>query len=183
MKKDPRIKEILYSREEVENKIKELSEWVNKEYANTDELVIIGLLKGSIPFLSRLMMDVTVDMSIDFMTVSTYDGGVESSGNVKVVMDLKRDIKGKDVLIAEDIIDSGITLMQVKNQLAQRNPKSLKVLTLMDKPSGRKVKLQADKVGLKVPDKFLVGYGLDVKEKMRNLPYIAVFNKDKLKDI
>ncbi|MCP4337220.1 MAG: hypoxanthine phosphoribosyltransferase [Mycoplasma sp.] len=183
MKKDPRIEKVLYTREEVESKIKELADWVNEQYKDTDELVIIGLLKGSIPFLSRLMMDVTVDMSIDFMTVSTYDGGVNSSGNVKVVMDLKRDIEGKDILIAEDIIDSGITLKKVKEQLEKRNPKSLKILTLMDKPSGRAVKLHADKVGLKVPDAFLVGYGLDVKEKMRNIPYIGIFDKNKIDEV
>ncbi|NQZ29050.1 MAG: hypoxanthine phosphoribosyltransferase [Mycoplasmatales bacterium] len=180
---DSRIKEIIYTREEIETKIKELADWVNKEYKDSKDLVIIGLLKGSIPFLSKLMMDVTVDMSIDFMTVSSYGGSTESTGNVKIVMDLKKDISGKDILIAEDIIDSGITLKAVVENLSARNPKSLKIITLMDKPTGRKVDLHADKVGLIVPDKFLVGYGLDVKEKMRNLPVIAVFNQEKLDEI
>ncbi len=183
MKIDSRIKEVIYTKKEIEDKIAELSDWVNETYKDTNELVLIGLLKGSIPFLSRLMMGITVDMSIDFMTVSTYDGATESSGNVKIVMDLKRDIEGKDVLIAEDIIDSGKTLEKVKEQLLKRNPKSLKIITLMDKPSGRVVKLHADKVGLEVPDEFLVGYGLDVKEKMRNIPYIGIFDKEKLNDI
>ncbi|CAM9148155.1 hypoxanthine phosphoribosyltransferase [Mycoplasma todarodis] len=180
---DSRIKEIIYTREEIETKIKELADWVNEEYKDSKDLVIIGLLKGSVPFLSKLMMDVTVDMSIDFMTVSSYGGSTESTGNVKIVMDLKKDISGKDILIAEDIIDSGITLKAVMENLSARNPKSLKIITLMDKPTGRKVDLHADKVGLIVPDEFLVGYGLDVKEKMRNLPVIAVFNQEKLDEI
>ncbi|TCG10678.1 hypoxanthine phosphoribosyltransferase [Mycoplasma todarodis] len=180
---DSRIKEIIYTREEIETKIKELADWVNEEYKDSKDLVIIGLLKGSVPFLSKLMMDVTVDMSIDFMTVSSYGGSTSSTGNVKIVMDLKKDISGKDILIAEDIIDSGITLKAVMENLSARKPKSLKIITLMDKPTGRKVDLHADKVGLIVPDEFLVGYGLDVKEKMRNLPVIAVFNKEKLDEI
>ncbi len=180
---DSRIKEIIYTREEIETKIKELAGWVNEEYKDSKDFVIIGLLKGSVPFLSRLMMDVTVDMSIDFMTVSSYGGETSSTGNVKIVMDLKKDISGKDVLIAEDIIDSGITLKSVVENLSSRNPKSLKIITLMDKPTGRKVDLYADKVGLIVPDAFLVGYGLDVKEKMRNLPLIGVFDQDKLDEI
>ncbi len=180
---DSRIKEIIYTREEIETKIKELANWVNEEYKDSKDLVIIGLLKGSVPFLSKLMMDVTVDMSIDFMTVSSYGGSTESTGNVKIVMDLKKDISGKDILIAEDIIDSGITLKAVVENLSSRHPKSLKIITLMDKPTGRKVDLHADKVGLIVPDEFLVGYGLDVKEKMRNLPVIAVFNQEKLDEI
>ncbi len=180
---DSRIKEIIYTREEIETKIKELADWVNEEYKDSKDLVIIGLLKGSVPFLSKLMMDVTVDMSIDFMTVSSYGGSTESTGNVKIVMDLKKDISGKDILIAEDIIDSGITLKAVVENLSSRHPKSLKIITLMDKPTGRKVELEADKVGLIVPDEFLVGYGLDVKEKMRNLPVIAVFNQEKLDEI
>ncbi len=180
---DSRISKIIYTREEIEAKIKELAKWVNEEYKDSKDLVVIGLLKGSIPFLARLMMDVTIDMTLDFMTISTYGGKMGSSGNVKIVMDLKKDIAGKDVLIAEDIIDSGITLKAVMDNLSARNPNSLKIITLMDKPSGRKVNLYADKVGLVVPDEFLVGYGLDVKEKMRNLPIIAVFNKNKLDEI
>ncbi len=178
-----RLKKIIYTREEVLAKIKELADWVNEEYKNSKDLVIIGLLKGSIPFIAHLMMDIKVDMSIDFITASTYDGGTKSSGNVKMVMDLKKDIAGKDVLIAEDIIDSGITLQTVIDILKTRNPKSLKVITLMDKPSGRKVKLMADKVGLIVPDKFLVGWGLDVKEKMRNLDVIAEFDCKKIDEV
>ncbi|CAM9093551.1 hypoxanthine phosphoribosyltransferase [Mycoplasma marinum] len=180
---DSRIKEVIYTREEIENKIKELAGWVNEEYKDSKDLVVVGLLKGSVPFLSRLIMDVTVDLSIDFMTVSSYGGSTESTGNVKIVMDLKKDIKGKDILIAEDIIDSGITLKAVVDTLSSRNPNSLKIITLMDKPTGRKVDLHADKVGLIVPDAFLVGYGLDVKEKMRNLPVIAIFDQDKIDEV
>ncbi|MGP1451208.1 MAG: hypoxanthine phosphoribosyltransferase [Metamycoplasmataceae bacterium] len=177
----PLIKKIVFSQEEIEKATLDLSEWVNQTYKDSKDLIIVGLLKGSIPFLAQLIKNVTVDHSLDFMTTSSYQGATSSSGSVKIIMDLAQDIKNKDILIVEDIIDSGITLSKIKNLLLTRKPKSLKILTLMDKPTGRKIELVPDKFGLLAPDEFLVGFGLDYDEKMRNLPYIGVFDIEKVK--
>ncbi|UUD35748.1 hypoxanthine phosphoribosyltransferase [Mycoplasmopsis caviae] len=178
---DYRIKKVLYTQEELEARIKELALWVNEEYKNSDSLILIGLLKGSIPFLAQLIKDIKVDHTLDFMTASSYAGGGSSSGSVKIIMDLAQDIKDKDILIVEDIIDSGITLEKIKEILISRKPKSFKILTLLDKPHNRKVKLDADKSGFVVPNEFLVGFGLDYDEKMRNIPYIGIFDQKYLK--
>jgi hypoxanthine phosphoribosyltransferase len=138
---------------------------------------LIGLLKGSVPFLAQLIKTIETEHMLDFMTISSYGGGVSNSGNIKIIMDLITDIKNKDVLIVEDIIDSGRSLEKIKENLILRNPKSLKIVTLLDKPSNRKADIEADISGFIVPDEFLVGFGLDVKEKMRNVPFIGVFNK------
>lgn len=180
---DYRIKKILFSREEIENKCKELAQWVNETYANSETVILIGLLKGSVPFLAQLIKDVTIDVTLDFMTVSSYAGGLKSGGNLKIVMDLKQDIKGKDVLIVEDIVDTGLTLKTIIEGLNLRHPKSLKTITLLDKPEGRKVDFHVDKYGFIAPHEFLVGFGLDVKEKMRNLPYIGIFDETKLEEV
>ncbi|RIV16902.1 hypoxanthine phosphoribosyltransferase [Mycoplasmopsis gallopavonis] len=177
MTKHPKIKEILFDQAFIESKIQNCAEWVNQTYQNSQDLVLIGLLKGSVPFLAQLIKSVTVDHTIDFMTASSYDGSHASSGSVKIIMDLAHDIEGKDVLIIEDIIDSGITLSKIKQILSARKPKSLKILTLMDKPFNRKVNLQADYFGFEVPDAFLVGFGLDYKEQLRNLPFIGIFDE------
>ncbi|WLP85627.1 hypoxanthine phosphoribosyltransferase [Mycoplasma seminis] len=173
----PMVKEVLFTQEFLENKIKACAQWVNKTYKDSNDLIIVGLLKGSIPFLAQLIKDVTVDHVLDFMTVSSYAGSHASSGSVKIIMDLANDIEGKDVLIVEDIIDSGITLKKVCAMLKERNPKSLRILTMMDKPYNRKVDLQADYYGFTAPDEFLVGFGLDYQEKLRNLPYIGIFDE------
>ncbi|WP_435128972.1 hypoxanthine phosphoribosyltransferase [Mycoplasma sp. 6243] len=177
MNKHPHIKEILYTQEFLDAEIKKCAEWINQTYQTSDNLVIVGLLKGSIPFLAQLIKDVEVDHSLDFITASSYAGGSQSKGSVKIIMDLAEDIFDKDVLIVEDIIDSGITLEKIQNLLLSRKPKSLRILTLLDKPFHRKNDLQADFSAIKVPDEFLVGFGLDYKEKLRNLPYIGIFDK------
>ncbi|MBD5423488.1 MAG: hypoxanthine phosphoribosyltransferase [Mycoplasma sp.] len=174
---DERFEEILFTQEQIETRIKELANWINETYKDSKDLILVGLLKGSIPFIAQLMKDIKINHSIDFIIASSYFGGVKSTGNAKIIMDLNTDIFGKDVLIIEDIIDSGITLSKVKEVLVARNPKSLRIMTLLDKPSRRITKIFADVYGFEVPDKFLAGFGLDVKEKLRNLPYIGVFNK------
>ncbi len=179
-KKDKRFTKILFSQKQIEKRIKELAKWVNKEYKNSKELVLVGLLKGSIPFLAQLIKDIDVEHSLDFIVASSYSGATTSSGNIKIIMDLASDIQNKDVLIVEDIIDSGITLDKVKTNLLSRKPKSLKIMTLLDKPARRKAAIKPDIIGFEVPDEFLAGFGLDVKEKMRNVPYIGIFNKDYL---
>lgn len=174
---DKRIKKVLFTREELEKRITELAQWVNNEYSDSKNLVIVGLMKGAIPFLAQLIKDVTVDHSLDFMIASSYEGEHGSSGNVKIIMDLAHPIHNKDVLIVEDIIDSGITLEKITGILKTRNPKSLKILTLLDKPYHRKANLKPDMYGFHCPDEFIVGFGLDYKEKMRNIPYIGVFDQ------
>ncbi|MGZ9413319.1 hypoxanthine phosphoribosyltransferase [Mycoplasma sp. 480] len=183
MEIDKRIKKVLYTREHLEKTIKELANWVNETYKESKDLVIIGLLKGSLPFLAQLIKDIKVDHIIDFMTLSSYAGGQQSTGSVKIIMDLAHDIVGKDVLITEDIIDSGITIEKVVELLKAKKPKSLRVLTLLNKPSGRQTNYNPDKFGIEVPNEFLVGFGLDVKEKMRNLPYIGVFDEKSFDDM
>ncbi|MBN3534752.1 hypoxanthine phosphoribosyltransferase [Mycoplasma procyoni] len=183
MEIDKRIKKVLYTREYLEKVIYDLAQWVNETYKDSKDLVIVGLLKGSIPFLAQLIKDVRVDHIIDFMTLSSYQGGQESTGSVKVIMDLAYDVQNKDVLIVEDIIDSGITIEKVANLLKTKNPKSVRVLTLLNKQTGRKTDFNADKYGIDVPDAFLVGFGLDVKEKLRNLPYIGIFDEEKFDEL
>lgn len=175
--RDKRITKVLFTQKQIEKRIKELSKWVNENYKNSNNLVLIGLLKGSIPFLAQLIKYINVDHILDFIVTSSYSGAMQSSGNIKIIMDLASNIENKDVLIVEDIIDSGITLEKVKNNLLSRNPSSLKIMTLLDKPSKRKADIKPDIFGFIVPDEFLVGFGLDVKEKLRNLPYIGIFDK------
>ncbi len=174
---DKRFTKILFTREQIESKIKELAKWVNENYKDSKDLILVGLLKGSIPFLAQLIKDVEVDHSLDFIVASSYSGGTASTGNIKIVMDLATDIKNKDVLVIEDIIDSGITLEKVMKNLVDRKPKSIKIMTLLDKPARRKANIKPDIYGFEVPDEFLAGFGLDVKEKLRNVPYIGIFNK------
>lgn len=175
--KDERFTKILFTQKQIEKRIKELAEWVNQNYKNSNNLVLVGLLKGSIPFLAQLIKNIEVDHTLDFIVASSYSGAMSSSGNIKIVMDLASDIQNKDVLIIEDIIDSGITLKKVCDNLKTRKPKSLRIMTLLDKPMKRKANISPDIVGFEVPDEFLAGFGLDVKEKMRNVPYIGIFNK------
>ncbi|WP_322941621.1 hypoxanthine phosphoribosyltransferase [Mycoplasmopsis cynos] len=181
MQKHKMVKEILYTQEFLEEKILECSKWVNETYKYADDLVLVALLKGSIPFLAQLIKTVEVDHSLDFIIASSYAGSHATSGSVKIIMDLAQDVQGKDVLIVEDIIDSGITLEKIKNILLSRKPKSLRILTLMDKPYHRKNDLKADYSGFEVEDKFLIGFGLDYNEKLRNLPYIGVMDEKYIK--
>ena len=181
--KDERFTKILLTQAEIEKRIIELSTWVDETYSDSKDLVLIGLLKGSVPFLAQLIKTIKTEHTLDFMTISSYGGEVSNSGNIKIIMDLITDIRNKDVLIVEDIIDSGRSLEKIKENLILRNPKSLKIVTLLDKPANRKSKIQADISGFVVPDEFLVGFGLDVKEKMRNIPFIGIFNKKYLEKL
>lgn len=180
---DKRIKKIVFSAEQIETRTAELAQWINQTYAKSKDLILVALLKGSISFLALLMKSITVDHAIDFIVTSSYSGQTKSSGNIKIVMDLYADIKGKDVLIVEDIVDSGITLQKIKENLLTRGPKSLQIMTLLDKPYKRKSALTVDISGFQAPDEFLVGFGLDVKEKLRNLPYIGVFDEKYLDEV
>lgn len=171
MNKD--IESVLVSEFQIEHIVHSLATQIQKDYANTD-FVMIGLLKGSISFMSDLMKCIDLNFSVDFMTVSSYGAGVESSGNVKIVRDLTSSIKDKEVLVVEDIIDSGNTLAFVCSYLVSKGAKRVRVVTMCDKPSRRKVEFAPDYKGITVPDKFIVGYGMDYAEKYRNLPYIGI---------
>ena len=174
MKND--IQEILLSEEKIAFKISELGKAISEDYAGK-KLLIIGVLKGSVIFVSDLVRNISIPCEIDFMSVSSYGESAESSGIVRILKDLDDSIEGKDVIIAEDIIDSGITLEYLVNFLKGRNAKSIEIATLLSKPARRKVDIDVKYIGYEVPDEFLVGYGLDYANKYRNLPYIGVLKR------
>lgn len=171
------IKETLISEEEIQQKINELGAILTEEYKDKFPLAI-GILKGAMPFMSDLMKRVDAYVELDFMDVSSYGNATVSSGEVKIVKDLNTSVEGRDILIIEDIIDSGRTLSYLVDLMKYRKANSIKIVTLLDKPTGRKVNLKADYIGFEVPDAFVVGYGLDYMEKYRNLPYIGVLKKE-----
>lgn len=171
------FEEVLISKEQLAAKVAELGAQISKDYEG-EELFLIGILKGSVPFMADLMRAITLDVEMDFMSVSSYGSGTKSSGVVRILKDLDSDIAGKNVLIVEDIIDSGLTLAYLKEYLAKRNPKSIKIVTMLSKPARRKADLEADYTGFVVDDKFIVGYGLDIDQKYRNLPYISWIKED-----
>ncbi|RKD33882.1 hypoxanthine phosphoribosyltransferase [Thermohalobacter berrensis] len=171
------IKEILISKEELENKIKDLGKRITEDYKGKD-LVLICVLKGAVMFMAELSKYIEVPLNMDFMAISSYGSSTKSSGVVKIIKDLDSSIEGKDVLIVEDIIDTGLTLNYLINNLKSRGVKSLKICTLLDKPDRRKVEVKVDYKGFTVPDEFVVGFGLDYNEKYRNLPHICVLKEE-----
>ena len=171
------IREVLLSKEELDSIVKELGRKITEDYKGKN-LFLITVLKGASVFMADLMRAITVPCAIDFMCVSSYANKTESSGVVKIVKDLDINLEGWDVLIVEDILDSGKTLSYIKKILLSRNPKSIRICTLLDKPERRVVDdIFADYSGAEVPDEFVVGYGLDYDEKYRNLPYIGVLKR------
>jgi hypoxanthine phosphoribosyltransferase len=169
---DPAIGEILVGAEDLSRRVKELADQISTDYANKD-LLLIGVLKGAVFFLSDLMRHVDIPVEIDFMAVASYGSATDSSGVVRILKDLDAAIEGRDVLIVEDIVDSGLTLQYLLRNLAGRNPRSLEVCALLIKPERRKVDLHTRYVGFEIPDRFAIGYGLDHAERYRNLPYVA----------
>lgn len=174
---DGDIKEFLYTEEQIAEKVKEIGKKVSEDYEGRD-LVLVGILKGSIPFIADLIRKITIPCTMDFMAVSSYGSSTESSGVVRILKDLDFEIENKDVLIVEDIIDSGTTLSYLLDYLKRRNPSSINIACLLNKPSRRKSKIAVKYVGYEVPDYFLVGYGLDYAEKYRNLPYIGILKEE-----
>ena len=162
MKED--VLRVLLSEDEIREKVRELGGKITADYKNSN-LMLVTVLKGAVVFLADLMRQIDVPAEIDFMVVSSYGSGVKSSGVVKLVKDLDVPLAGKDILIVEDILDSGLTLSYIKELLESRGPRSIRIATLLDKPSRRKVDLQADYIGFSVPDEFVIGYGLDYDEK------------------
>lgn len=164
---------VRFSEEEVEAKINEMAEQINKDYEGKT-VHLICILKGSIFFCCELAKKLTVPVTMDFLTVSSYGNGTKSSGELIIKKDLDESIEGLDCLIVEDIIDSGNTLSKTQKMLRRRNPASLKLCTLLDKPSRRETEVEVDYIGFTIPDEFVIGYGLDYAQKYRNLPYIGV---------
>ncbi len=164
--------EILITKEQLEEKVAELGSQISKDYEGKP-ILLVGILKGSVPFMADLMRHIDGDVEIDFMAVSSYGGSTSSSGVVRIIKDLDHDIEGKNVIIVEDIVDSGLTLSYLKAHLLGRNPASLKICTILDKPARRRVEFTPDYCGFQVEDKFIVGYGLDYDQKYRQLPYIS----------
>lgn len=168
---------IMFSEEEVDKRIKELGEQISKDYAGK-EVHLVCVLRGGVFFMCELSKRITIPVSMDFMSVSSYGNDSKSSGIVKIVKDLDDSLEGKHVLVVEDIIDSGRTLSCLLEMLMERKPASLKLCTLLDKPDRRVVEVPIDYTGFAVPDEFIVGYGLDYAQKYRNLPYIGVVELD-----
>ena len=167
------IRAVLVSEQQLKDKVAQLGAQISQDYAGKD-LVLVSILKGAVVFMADLMRAVTIPCSIDFMVVSSYGAGTTTTGLVKMIKDLDSDLSGKDVLIVEDILDTGVTLSNLVPMLKMRDPNSVRICAILDKPSRRRADIQADYIGFQVPDEFVVGYGLDYDEKYRNLPYVGV---------
>lgn len=165
--------DVLISEEEVEKRISELGKIISEEYEGK-EIHMICVLKGGVFFMCQLAKHITVPVTMDFMSISSYGDGTSSSGVVKIIKDLDEPLEGKDVLVVEDIIDSGRTLSYLMEILEKRKPNSMRLCTLLDKPDRRVREVHVDHMGFEIPDEFVVGYGLDYKQRYRNLPYIGV---------
>lgn len=166
------VEKILVSQEQIVAKCQELGKKITQDYKG-ERIILVGLLKGSVPFLAELMKSIDLDCECDFMDVSSYHG-TTSSGDIRIIKDLECSVKDRHVLICEDIIDSGKTLQAVTNMICAKSAKSVKIVTLLDKPEGRVVEIEADYVGFVIPNEFVIGFGLDYDEIYRNLPYVGV---------
>lgn len=171
------IKEVLYSEEQIKKIVSDLGKCISEDYRDKN-LLLVSVLKGSVVFMADLMRSIDIPLEIDFMVVSSYGSGTKTSGNIKIIKDLNIDIKGYDLLIVEDILDSGVTLSTLKKMLLAREPSSIKICTFFDKPERRIADIKADYIGASVPDEFIVGYGLDYDEKYRNLPFVGVLKEE-----
>jgi hypoxanthine phosphoribosyltransferase len=166
--------EILYTAEQIKQRVVQLGQQISRDYAGNKNLVLIGILKGSCIFMADLMRAVDLELIIDFMAVSSYKDGTVSSGDIEILKDLTHPIRGKDVIICEDIVDTGLTLFRLTEILGSRGANSIRVATLLDKPETRKKEIKIDYCGFQVPNKFVVGCGLDAAGRYRNLPFIGV---------
>lgn len=171
------IKKILVSHDEITEAVKKLGAQLTKDYAGKNP-ILVGILKGSIPFMAELVKHIDTHIEMDFMMVSSYHGGTASSGVINIKQDVTQDIKGRDVLFVEDIIDTGQTLKNLRDMFIEREASSVKIATLLDKPEGRVVEIEADYTCFTIPNEFVVGYGLDYKENYRNLPYVGVLKEE-----
>ncbi len=177
--RDQAIGDILVQPDALRRRVEELGAQITADYVGKD-LLLVGVLKGAIFFLADVMRHIEVPCDLDFMAVSSYGSATDSSGVVRILKDLDAPLEGRDVLIVEDIVDSGLTLQYLLRNLGARNPASLEVCALLTKPTRRKVELDARYVGFEIPDRFVIGYGLDFDEKYRNLPYVATMTDEAL---
>ncbi len=175
MQKD--LKSVLFTDSQLREKVREIGAQISKDYADKN-LLLVSVLKGSVVFMADLMRAIDIPMRIDFMSVTSYGSGTESSGRVKILKDLSVDICGYDVVLVEDILDSGITLSNLLEILKLRNPASIRICTLLNKPDRRKTEVEVAYEGFSIPDEFVVGYGLDYDEKYRNLPFVGVLKPE-----
>ena len=171
------IREVLYSEEQIREMVERVGGEISRDYADRN-LLLVSVLKGSVVFMADLMRAIRIPARIDFMAVSSYGSGTKTSGVVKIIKDLDINLKGYDIVIVEDILDSGKTLSYLIELLESREPKSIEICTLFDKPERREVSVRAKYVGARIPDAFIVGYGLDYNEKYRNLPYVGVLKRE-----
>lgn len=171
------ISAILYDEQIIHTRIKELGEEISKDYQGKDP-VLICILKGASTFMADLMRAITIPMEIDFMAISSYGASRKSSGVVKIKKDIDVDLEGRDVIVIEDIIDSGLSLKYIKEYLSKHNPRSVVACVLLDKPSGHKIEVPVEYIGFTVADEFVVGYGLDYAQKYRNLPFIGILKEE-----
>lgn len=171
------IKEVLLSEEQIAEKVKEIGEKITRDYEGMDLLVVV-ILKGSVIFAADLLREIKTPVEIDFIAVSSYGNGTKSTGVVNITKDLNKPIEGKNILIIEDILDSGKTLCNLTKVLKERNPKSIEICTLLNKPERREAEVETRYSGFDIPDEFVVGYGLDYAEKYRNLPYIGILKRE-----
>ena len=171
------LQKILLNSEQIARRVKELGDEITRDYKG-ESVLMVAILRGAVVFFADLVKSVDLDVRFDFMVVSSYGSSSTSSGEVRIVKDISQPIEGKNVILVEDIIDTGNTLKNLKKMLLTRNPKSLKIASLLDKPSRRKVEIEGDYVGFEVPNEFVVGYGLDYAEKYRNLPEIGVLKPE-----
>ncbi|AHI52573.1 hypoxanthine phosphoribosyltransferase [Spiroplasma culicicola] len=182
----PLVKEILFTKEQIDTRTAELGKEISEFYQTQDvkdnTVILIGLLKGCVPFMANFLNHFTYECQTEFMVVSSYLGGLKTSGEPKINLDLNLSIKGKTILIVEDIVDSGLTLTYVKQYLEFKGAKDVRIVSLLDKPEGRKTSLNPNWYGFTVQKQFLIGYGLDYEERLRNLPYVAICDTSKLDD-
>ncbi|PWM26507.1 MAG: hypoxanthine phosphoribosyltransferase [Clostridiales bacterium] len=171
------IAQILLSEEQIKAKVSEMAAKISEDYKDK-KLLLVGILKGSMVFMADLMRFLDINAKIDFMSVSSYGSSTVSSGQVRIIMDLKSPVEDYDILLVEDILDSGATLSYLKEVLLARQPRSIRIATLLDKPARRKADISADYRGFEIPDEFVVGYGLDFNEDYRNLPFIGVLKPE-----
>lgn len=173
----PLIKKVLVTQEQIQERSKELGQMIDRDYDHENPPLLVALLRGSVPFLAELIKHITMAIEYDFMDVSSYEGK-ESVGDLKILKDLDSSIKGLDILLVEDIVDTGNTINIVKQMLMNKGAKSVKVVTLLDKPSRRTVDVSAEYIGFEIENEFVVGFGLDYNQKYRNLPYVGVLKDE-----
>ncbi len=175
--RDPKIGEILVQPDDLKQRVRTLGEQVSAEYADRD-LLLVGVLKGAVFFMADLMRELTIPCEIDFMAISSYGAATDSSGVVRILKDLDINIEGRNVLVVEDIIDSGLTLSYLMRNLESREPASLEICALLTKPERREIDVPVRWIGFEIPNKFVIGYGLDFAERYRNLPYVGVLSEE-----